>query len=337
MPSCLLSLSVPKGWRTPLGVFVHPIPAPRHQLHNGRLDQGCDTIMDETLSSGAKRQLRKQLTAFFLTTFVFTWGLFASALAFGFAQPPIIILGVWGPTISALVVTALFYGTDGLKRFLGRFQAREGLKWFLPLLGFFLVFGFAGRFIGSAAVGIEFDPKFWGWAWVAQVMLMQLLIPGLGEEFGWRGFALQRLQHIMTPVKATLVIAFFHLLWHAPTYWLGQGMHNVPAIWAVFFLLPWTVLFTWAYNRSNGSILVSVFFHATSGVSLSIAAFLPGEQVVPITPELITMTWLPDGLMGPYLGAAVLYWALALYVLRGGFGGLGKPPKFEHPVEKGQG
>ena len=110
-------------------------------------------------------------------------------------------------------------------------------------------------------------------------------------------------------------------------------MHNVPAIWTVSFLLPWTVLFTWAYNRSNGSILVSIFFHATSGAALSFAAFLPSEQAIPISPDLITMTWLPDGLMGPYLGAAALYWVLALYVLRGGFGGLGTPPEFEHPIE----
>jgi membrane protease YdiL (CAAX protease family) len=288
--------------------------------------------MEETQSPEGRGQLRRQLTAYFLTTYALSWGIFGIALAFDFAQSPIVILGVWGPTLSAIIVTVMFYGTDGLKRFFGRINAREGLKWFFPLLGFFLVIGFTGRFIGSAAAGIEFDPRFWGWAWVAQVMITQLLIAGLGEEFGWRGFALQRLQHLMTPLKATLVIAFFHLFWHAPTYWLGQGMHNVPAIWAVFFLLPWTVLFTWAYNRSNGSILVSVFCHATSGAALSYVAFLPGESVVPISPDLITMAWLPDGLMGPYLGVAALYWALALWVLGGGFGGLGKPPEFEHPV-----
>ena len=289
--------------------------------------------MDEPLPHDARRQLRKQLTAYFFTTFTFTWGLFATALALGFEQSPIIILGVWGPTLAAFVVTAAFHGKDGLKRFLGRFNAREGFKWFLPLLGFFLVFGFAGRFIGSAAVGIEFNPQFWGWAWVAQVLIMQLLIPGFGEEFGWRGFALQRLQHLMTPLRATAAIFFFHLLWHAPTYWLGKGMHNVPVIWAVVFLWPWTVLFTWVYNRSNGSILASIFFHATSGASLSYVAFLPSERVIPITPDLITMTWLPDGLMGPYLGVAALYWALAIYVLLGGFGGLRKPPAFEHPLD----
>ena len=292
--------------------------------------------MEETISQDAQRLLRRQLIAYFATTFTISWGIFASALTFGFAQSPVVILGVWGPSLSAIFVTAAFYGTGGLKRFFGRVNAREGLKWFFPLLAFFLVIGLTGRFIGSVVTGIEFEPKFWGWAWVAQVMLTQLLIAGLGEEFGWRGFALQRLQHIMTPFKATMVIAFFHLLWHAPTYWLGQGMHNVPAIWAVFFLLPWTILFTWAYNKSKGSILVSVFFHATMGATLSYTAFLPSERVVPVSTDLITMTWLPDGLMGPYLGVAVLYWVLALYVLGGGFGGLGNPPVFEHPLKQQQ-
>lgn len=291
--------------------------------------------MEETLSQAAQAQLRRQLAAFFLATFMLSWGIFGGALALGLSRSPVVILGVWGPSIAAIVVTAAFYGTAGLKRFFGRLNAREGLRWFLPLLLFFLVIGLTGHFIGSVAAGIDFDPGFWGWGWVAQVMIMQLLIAGLGEEFGWRGFALHRLQHIMTPLRATLVVAFFHLLWHAPTYWLGTGMHNVPAVWAAFFLLPWTVLFTWAYNRSKGSILVSVFFHATMGATLSYSAFLPSERAVPITPDLITMTWLPDGLMGPYLGVACLYWVLALYVLRGGFGGLGTPPQFEHPVDSG--
>ena len=289
--------------------------------------------MERTLPDGAQALLRRQLAAFFLTTFVFSWGIFAVVLAQGNTESPIVILAVWGPTIAAVLVTALFYGKAGLKRFIARLDARTGLKWFLPLLGFFLVIGLTGRFIGSLAVGIDFDPRFWGWAWVASVMIKQLLIPGLGEEFGWRGFALQRLQHVTTPLKATLLVAFFHLLWHGPTYWLGTGMHNVPAIWAAFFIVPWTILFTWAYNRSKGSILVSVFFHATMGATLSYTAFLPMEHVVPITPDLITMVWLPGGLMGPYLGVAALYWVLAIYVLGGGFGGLGTPPEFEHPLD----
>lgn len=289
--------------------------------------------MQEPLSKEARGQLRRQLAAYFLTTFVLSWGIFGTALVLDAAESPVVILGVWGPTLSAIIITGMFYGKDGLKRFFRRFQFKKGLKWFLPLLGFFLVIGFAGRFIGSAVAGLQFDPRFWGWAWVAQVMIAQFVIAGLGEEFGWRGFALQRLQHLMAPLKATLVVALVHLLWHMPTYWLGQGMHNVPLIWAAIFVVPWTILFTWAYNRSQGSILVSVFFHSTMGATLTFTAFLPSDRVVPISPDLITMVWLPDGLMGPYLGVACLYWVLALYVLRGGFGGLGTPPAFEHPIQ----
>jgi membrane protease YdiL (CAAX protease family) len=299
------------------------------------LNSKREGTMENSMTRKAQQSLRRQLFAYFLATFAFSWGIFGAALAFGFAQSPIVILGIWGPTLSAITLTAVFYGKAGLKRFFARFRFATGLRWFLPLLAFFLVIGISGRFIGSTIADIEFDPKFWGWAWVGQVMITQLLFAGMGEEFGWRGFALQRLQQVTTPVKATLLIAFFHLLWHAPTYWLGQGMHNVPAIWSVFFLLPWTILFTWAYNRSGGSIAVSVFFHATMGATLSYTAFLPSERVIPITPELITMTWLPDGLMGPYLGVATLYWLLAIYILRGGFGGLGEPPEFEHPLEAG--
>ena len=90
--------------------------------------------MQNTISPDDKAYLRRQLVTFFLTTFGLSWGIFGAALAFGFAESPIVILGVWGPSLSAFVVTSWFYGRAGLKRFLGRFNAREGLKWFLPLL-----------------------------------------------------------------------------------------------------------------------------------------------------------------------------------------------------------
>ena len=66
---------------------------------------------------------------------------------------------------------------------------------------------------------------------VAIIIVTQLLIAGMGEEFGWRGFALQRLQHIMPPIKATLVIALFYLLWHAPASaaWAPHLSSSIPS------------------------------------------------------------------------------------------------------------
>ena len=63
--------------------------------------------------------------------------------------------------------------------------------------GRFLVIGFAGRFVGSVAAGIEFDPRFWGWAWVGQVIDGKTVREGpctprsararrVGNASGWR-------------------------------------------------------------------------------------------------------------------------------------------------------
>ena len=74
--------------------------------------------MEEANSRVVKAQLRLQLAVYLLTTFALSWGVFAGALAFGLAQSPVVILGVWGPSLSAIIVTAGFYGRAGLKRFL---------------------------------------------------------------------------------------------------------------------------------------------------------------------------------------------------------------------------
>ena len=76
--------------------------------------------MGNTMTQQAQAQLRRQLVVFFLATFAFSWSIFGSALAFGFAESPIVILGVWGPSLAGIVVTAIFDGKDGLKRFFGR-------------------------------------------------------------------------------------------------------------------------------------------------------------------------------------------------------------------------
>lgn len=278
-----------------------------------------------------KQKLKKELVVFFIVTYVFSWGVFALAFKLGLDKSPFVILGVWGPSLMGVLITFIFYGSSGLKRFFARFtQFKKGAVWILPLLIGFLIIGFSGRFLWSLISATEFNLEFYGWSWVATVLISQFIIAGLGEEFGWRGFGLQRLQQIYSPLKSSFIIAFFHLFWHAPTYWLGQGMHNVPAIWAILFLTPWTILFTWAYNKSDGSIMVSVLFHSIMGATLTFCAFLPSESIVPITPDLITKMWLGNGIMGAYVSVVAIYWVLALLVISGRLGGFGKAPEFEH-------
>ena len=96
-----------------------------------------------------------------------------------------------------------------------------------------------------------------------------------GEETGWRGFALPRLQASTSPLLASLVLAFFWAPWHfflwqaegkpvfSLQYWIEQYVGLIPA----------TFLIVWLYNRSKGSILVAGIAHAAANTAF---AFIPG-------------------------------------------------------------
>jgi membrane protease YdiL (CAAX protease family) len=136
-----------------------------------------------------------------------------------------------------------------------------------------------------------------------------ILIAGGGmEEIGWRGFALPRLQKLYSPLIASLLIAIVWALWHLPLYFNGQytsGSNTGPAALAgILFRFEWSlplsVIFTWVYNRSRGSLLIMVLFHTifdwmTAVVPISYRAgaitFLGTFWIVAIVMTLTDRMW----------------------------------------------
>jgi membrane protease YdiL (CAAX protease family) len=95
-----------------------------------------------------------------------------------------------------------------------------------------------------------------------------------GEEAGWRGFALPRMQSLASPLVACLVMNIFWPLWHLFS-WMAEGRPVFsPEFWAQTYLelLPGTVILGWFYNRSKGSILVAGITHAAANTAY---AFFP--------------------------------------------------------------
>jgi membrane protease YdiL (CAAX protease family) len=110
---------------------------------------------------------------------------------------------------------------------------------------------------------------------VAVKFLYQLFFfNATGEETGWRGFALPRLQARTSPLVAALVLAFFWVPWH---FFLWQAERN-PVLtlqyWIDMYIVtvPLSLLIVWIYNRSKGSILVAGITHAASNTAV---AFIP--------------------------------------------------------------
>ncbi len=258
--------------------------------------------------------IKKQITTFVTGTYGLSWLLFFIGHQANLL--PIILLGIWAPTLISIALNWYYFGTNGVKTLFSRFK-RVNVKWYYWAL--LLLLPAAINYTGLSVWQLISNGENYSLVAPSQywlgVIIPSFIIAGLGEELGWRGFMLPRLQRLFSPVKATLILASIHMLWHLPTYWLGQGIHNVPFIFILTFLFPWTILFVWLYNKSGGSLIFAVSFHAISNASLSIVRFMPLEEEVPITPDLITQTSLPSELAGPYLTVCFVYIVIAMLVL----------------------
>ena len=100
------------------------------------------------------------------------------------------------------------------------------------------------------------------------------IFPGsaLGEEIGWRGYALPRLQAGRSALSASLLLAPIWALWHLPL-WLTGKPTSTPTFYAAFVVsaIALSVILTWVYNSTGGSLLMVVLLHATMNLPQTLA------------------------------------------------------------------
>ena len=83
---------------------------------------------------------------------------------------------------------------------------------------------------------------------------------GMGEELGWRGFALRPLATHMGPNMASAVIGVVWTFWHLPGHLISSSPVG-SLIGQIVFTVPGSFLFTWFYLRTGGSVLIVVLLH----------------------------------------------------------------------------
>jgi len=109
--------------------------------------------------------------------------------------------------------------------------------------------------------------------WIALKFLYQFLFfNGTGEEVGWRGFALPRMQSRVNPLIASLLLSLFWVPWHL-FIWLAEGQPiQTWSYWALSYMIhiPAGVIICWLYNRSKGSVLVAGVAHAAANTALAL-------------------------------------------------------------------
>ncbi len=173
---------------------------------------------------------------------------------------PLFFLAVYAPAIAAFVIIIYKTGVQGLKGFLSRFLIwRSSLSWYA-----FLFFGIPLIFIaGSFIKGNLFTDSF-PFSSISSLLfaLAFAAIKGPVEEFGWRGLALPLLQRKLAPIWAGLILGVIWGIWHMPAFLLS-GTQQSEWSFAPFFIgcVALSIIVTPLFNRSNGSILLTAFFH----------------------------------------------------------------------------
>jgi membrane protease YdiL (CAAX protease family) len=219
---------------------------------------------------------------YFVLAFLVTWSLQLPAVlaARGWiAGPPerymmLVGLGAFGPAAAAMMAARVEgTGVRALLRPLGTW--RVGVRWYLAALllpgGIFVVAAGAYDALGHV------EPLFYlpnQPAFVAAAIVFPL-----GEEVGWRGFALPRLIERFGPLAASFILGVLWTLWHIPMLTL-QGVS--PELYFVFvpFMVGGSILFTWIYRHTRGSLLLAVLAHV--GVHLNNPGHAMPQRATPM-------------------------------------------------------
>ena len=251
---------------------------------------------------------RFPLASFFAIAFLFSW-IAVSPLIFNPTLPvePFQILGaLTGPTLSAIIVTAILEGRKGIGNFFKRYiQWRAGFGWWLfVLFGILISLNTLAAFIIGISVWTEFLKNI---GLILPTYLITLLVGvilgPLWEEPGWRGIALPHLQEQFGSIVGTLILGVLWALWHLPGY-LG-GWMTVGIMPLILSGMAFSIIATWVYNSTRGSILLMILLHSSSNAAISI-----GSRVLP--------TNLSDGMNSFVYGGwipAVTYSIIAIVII----------------------
>lgn len=233
---------------------------------------------------------RHSLIVGLVLMFLYTWTIDLSnsgVLLFNLPFFVTITLG-WGFIFVSVLMTRLTLGRDAMIVFLKRFLLwRVDWKWWMVALLLLPALRLASIFLTSWLTGVPadfFHPMIRDVVpldapllmLVAPWILFEILING--EEWGWRGYVLPRLQAKYSALVASLIVGVIWGVWHLPKF-LGTGLGNERSFaWFVVAHVALAVLYTWLYNNTRGSLLLVTLFHAAENTS---AVFLPGEFAVP--------------------------------------------------------
>lgn len=268
----------------------------------GRLEKGC-------LTGRLVPALRRRpFLIFYSLALVISWSFWVPVVLSSGSLPYwssvfFLISGAFGPTLSAILLTAMDGGTSAVRRLFGRLlRWRVGVRWYLAALLLPAALSFCAIALYVLLGGVAprlYSPVPW-YSLPAYFLAILFFVGPLPEEMGWRSYALPILQAKRSALSASVILGLSWALWHLPLVWTGETYwHGIPFPLFTLAMVALAILFTWAYNGTGESLPIVLLFHAAINFTLTL---------VPVQPTDTMPLWLS------LIGVGLL-WAVALAVV----------------------
>ena len=225
-----------------------------------------------------------EITRFCVLTFAVSWTFWALASVYPDAAKALMILGTFGPAVSALFL--VWPNASRRQALLHRL-----LRWRMPVRVYVYalglpVFGILAALVavniltGSGSIWPERMPIFVPFLVFAYVLVFSVA----GEELGWRGFALPALIERHGPVAASLCLGAVWALWHAPLFFLPGDFHGgIPPLLFALQIVASSFIYTHLHFAGEGSLIPAHLFHASFNASVGLFPVLPQARDGDIT------------------------------------------------------
>jgi len=239
-------------------------------------------------------QTEKSYIRYFILAYAISWLLWLPGvlISFGIIEASLELwigignVGIFGPTIAAFILIYKDNGSDGVKELFwsGVDVKRPKPVWYLaavlPLLLLAIIiwgiFALAGVPLPAPGSQATEEVTFLSVVATGLFLFIFMFIFALGEEFGWRGYAIEPMQERWNAVKTSLLLGTVWAFWHYPIFFItGVGQNADLIRLGPIYIINFTLitiglafLYTWLFNNSKNSVFLVLVFHgATNGLS----------------------------------------------------------------------
>lgn len=260
---------------------------PKAKPYYKRFDKECEFREKLKLGelAGSKQFEIRNLSLFFTIAYAFSWLFWLPQILYlnNFAALPelfVYLVGFaapFGPLVAAFSITYLTEGSRALKELLKRGLACSFRKrWLATAFLFFPIWAGFSFLIGivaenNAAVNLPWfsDPLSLVFNFGISNFVYMFIFVGVAEEFGWRGYALDRLQARFSAASSSVILGLIWGLWHLPLFFIpGSNQQAAGIVPYLLQIIVFSVWFTWLCNNSNGSIFAVIIFHTMMDLTL---------------------------------------------------------------------